>query len=90
MLPSREKFEEWVKDYQMTYDDPTKDDNMLEYVDGLVPHSFHEISKQFDDMSLEIEAHQVGMPIWKVMQLNLFESYYALFIEAYEELTAYD
>jgi len=90
MLPSREKFEEWVKDYLMVNDDHTNDDNILEYVDGLIPHSFYEICKQFDEMSLEIEQYQVGMPIWKIMQINLFESYYAIFIEVYEELTAYD
>ena len=90
MLPSTEKFEEWVKEYLMVNDDHDNTDNMWEYVDGLIPHSFYGIWKQFDEMNLEIEQHQVGMPIWKIMQINLFESYYAIFVEVYEELTAYD
>lgn len=90
MLPSRERFEEWVKEYLMVHDDPTNDDNMLEYVDGLVPDTFYQIWKEFNEMSLEIDESHIGMEIWKVMQINLFESYYAIFIEVYEELTAYD
>ena len=74
----------------MVYDDPTNDDNILEYVDCLIPHSYYEICKQFDEMSLEIDQPHVGMPIWKVMQINLFEHYYYYFVEVYEELTAYD
>ena len=74
----------------MVHDDPTNDDNMLEYVDGLVPDTFYQIWKEFNEMSLEIDESHIGMEIWKVMQINLFESYYAIFIEVYEELTAYD
>tara|TARA_R110002050_G_scaffold288321_1_gene440262 strand:+ start:1695 stop:1970 length:276 start_codon:yes stop_codon:yes gene_type:complete len=85
MLPSREKFVEWVEDYKSTYEDIDSNDNIHEYVEGLVPHSYHEISKQFDDMSLEIVAHHVGMPIWKVMWSNLYEHYYCRFCEVYEE-----
>ena len=84
MLPSNDTFMEYAKDYHTSYDEPN-DDNMFEYVDGIVPHTYFEISEQFNDMHLEIEQHQVGMPIWKVMQINLFEQYYETFKEIYEE-----
>ena len=90
MLPNIETFEEWAKDYQDYCDGEHTDDLLVEYVDGLVPHTYSEISKQFSDMHLEVEQYQVGMPIWKIMQINLFENYYAIFTEVYEELTAYD
>jgi len=90
MLPSREKFEEWVKDYLTCYDDPTNDDNIFEYVDGLVPESYYKIWQEFDEMSLEINESHVGMEIWKIMRMHLFDAYYPIFIEVYEELTAYD
>tara|TARA_R110002020_G_scaffold366792_2_gene578783 strand:- start:867 stop:1154 length:288 start_codon:yes stop_codon:yes gene_type:complete len=84
MLPSNDTFMEYAKDYHTSYDEPN-DDNMFEYVDGIVPHTYFEISEQFNDMHLEIEQYQVGMPIWKVMQINLFEQYYQTFKEIYEE-----
>jgi hypothetical protein len=90
MLPNRETFEEWVKDYLTCYDDHDNPDNLWEYVDSVIPISYHEICKQFDEMSLKTEQYQVGMPIWKIMQINIFEKYYAIFTEVYEELTAYD
>ena len=85
MLPSREKFVEWVEDYKRTYEDIDSNDNIHEYVDNLIPHSFHEISKKFDDMSLEIELNHLGMPIWKVMQIHLYDCYFDRFCEVYEE-----
>lgn len=90
MLPNRETFEEWVKDYLICYDDPTNNNNMVEYVEGLVPDSYYQIWKEFNDMSLEINESHVGMEIWQVMRAHLFDEYYPIFNEVYEELTAYD
>ena len=82
--PSKTYFEEAVADYLEAYEDYDQD-TIHEYVDGIVPDDYHEIWKRFDDMSLEITEAHVGVAIWEVMRAEIYEEYYAEFVEVLDE-----
>ena len=82
--PSTKQFEEWVADYLTSYEDYNQD-TVHEYVDGIVPLTYHEIWQRFDEMSLKITQAHVGLEIWKVMRAEIYDAYYAAFIEVLDE-----
>jgi len=84
VTPSTDEFEEWVADYLTSYDDYNTD-TMHEYVDGIVPISYYGIWERFDEMCLEITQAHVGLEIWKVMRAEIYDEYYAAFVEVLDE-----
>lgn len=82
--PSRQTFENWVKDYLETYEDYDQD-TIHEYVDGIVPITYHGIWQKFDSMNLIITEAHVGLEIWKVMRAEVYDAYYEIFVEELDE-----
>lgn len=82
--PSRTYFEKAVADYLEAYEDYDQD-TIHEYVDGIVPTSYHGIWQRFDEMSLEITEAHVGVAIWEIMRAELYEEYYSEFVDVLDE-----
>jgi len=82
--PCIKMFERWVGDYLTSYEDYNQD-TIHEYVDGIVPITYYGIWEKFDEMSLEITQAHVGLEIWKVMRAEIYDAYYAAFIEVLDE-----
>lgn len=60
------------------------DDNVHEFVDGLVPINYYDIMEEARKLGVyhnEIQAHQVGEPIWKILQYYIYEAYYEEFMD---------
>ena len=82
--PSRQTFENWVKDYLETYEDYDQD-TIHEYVDGIVPITYHGIWQKFDSMNLIITEAHVGLEIWTVMRAEVYDAYCEIFVEELDE-----
>ena len=82
--PSRETFRFWVKDYLETYEDYSQE-AIHEYVDGIVPITYHGIWQKFESMNIKITEAHVGLEIWKVMRAEIYDAYYEIFVEELDE-----
>lgn len=82
--PSRQAFRVWVNDYLETYEDYNQD-TIHEYVDEIVPITYHGIWLKFDSMNLIITEAHVGLEIWKVMRAEIYDAYYEIFVEELDE-----
>lgn len=82
--PNSRDIREWVIDFCNSYEDHSYD-NLTEYVDGIVPYTYFEISSLFNNMGLEITPAHVGLPIWQVMRTEIFYIWEERFREDYEE-----
>ena len=82
--PSRKEMKEWVADYLESYDD-YNDDTIREYIEMQLPNYFGGIVNCFENMQLEITETHLGRPIWAVMKEDIFNEWYAFFIEVMEE-----
>tara|TARA_R100001198_G_C5126999_1_gene147011 strand:+ start:80 stop:367 length:288 start_codon:yes stop_codon:yes gene_type:complete len=82
--PSRTYFEKAVADYLEAYEDYDQD-TIHEYVDGIVPITYHGIWQKFDSMNLIITEAHVGLEIWKVMRAEVYDAYYEIFVEILDE-----
>ena len=82
--PSRTYFEKAVADYLESYEDYNQD-TINEYVDGIVPISYHGIWEKFDSMNVKITEAHVGLEIWKVMRAEVYDVYYGIFVEILDE-----
>lgn len=67
-----------VEEYKENYED---DDGIHEYIDGLVPHYYYDISNAFLNFTAPIEASDVGADIATVMVRHIFDAYYESFME---------
>jgi len=79
---------EEVKEYKQNYDD---DDRIHEYIESLVPQYFGDIYQTYHDnigtpLNIEIEAHHVGLEIWRIMVGHIFEAYLEEFLIAWHEV----
>ena len=82
--PSRQAFRVWVNDYLETYEDYNQD-TIHEYVDEIVPITYHGIWLKLDSMNLIITEAHVGLEIWKVMRAEIYDAYYEIFVEELDE-----
>jgi hypothetical protein len=61
----------------------------FEVVDSYIPIYYNDIAQEAMRLNLygeEIEETMSGWPIYKVLQMLIFNEYYGLFIEEYTEL----
>ena len=70
-----------VKEYKEQYDNEYY---IGEFIDGLVPHSYYEILKVFNDMTYKIQEHQVGLCVWEVMAQCIYNDYYEAFMQYWD------
>ena len=75
-------WKEEVKEYKKQYGD---DGDITEYIDSLLPVYYGDIMRTFNDMTVEIEEHHLGQPIWRVMIECIYNEYYESFMEEWYE-----
>ena len=78
-------WEDMVKEYKKQYDD---EDGIHEFIDGLVPIYYGEIYSVYHEeigtpLGIEIESQHVGLSIWQVMNIDIFNSYWESFHSAW-------
>ena len=76
-----------VKDYLECYEEDNQD-NIHEFIDGLVPTYYWYIleeTRKLEIYTKGIRPHQVGQPIYKILQEYIYEEYFEKFTEAYNE-----
>jgi len=76
-------WEELVKEFGKQYSIHSQD-NIHEYIDGLVPIYYYDIMEESRRLKLyydEIKPHQVGQSIWKILQYGIYEAYWEEFME---------
>ena len=79
---------ELVEDYRKGYDDKS---GITEYVESLLPTYYGTVYDEYhrligSPMSITIQDDHVGMAIWEIMNLELYDEYYELFMDAFSEI----
>ena len=79
------EWEDMVKEYKKQYDD---EDGIHEFIDSLLPIYFGDIYQAYHDeigtpLNIEIENHHVGLEIWQVMNIDIYNSYCESFSSAW-------
>tara|TARA_R100000750_G_scaffold58367_1_gene46033 strand:+ start:50 stop:337 length:288 start_codon:yes stop_codon:yes gene_type:complete len=85
-------FRNYVLDYMKDNDDVFDSDKIHEYVDGLLPLYYGQIYHDYHDLigtplGIEITQDMVGMEVWQVMNMRLFDEYLTLFMEKLHQIT---
>ena len=80
------EMKDYVLDYMKDNDDIFDTDRINEYVDGMLPLYYGEIYNQYHrhlgtPLSIEITQDMVGLAIWEIMNRQLFDEYFTLFID---------
>ena len=66
------------------------EDGISEYIDGILPIYYGDIYQTYHDvigtpLNIEIKPEHVGMPFWHIMNHQIYEEFYSLFMEAWNE-----
>ena len=74
-----------VADYKKGYDD---DSGIPEYVESLLPTYYGTVYDEYhrligSPMGITIQDNHVGMAIWEIMNLEIYDEYYELFMDAW-------
>lgn len=82
---------EYVLDYMKDNDEVFDTDRINEYVDGLLPIYMGAIYHEYHDLigtplGIDITQDMVGMQIWQVMNMQLFDEYFTLFMDKLYEI----
>ena len=80
------EMKDYVLDYMKDNNNIFDTDRINEYVDGLLPLYYSEIYNQYyrhlgTPLSIEITQDMVGLAIWEIMNRQLFDEYFTLFID---------
>ena len=80
------EIKELVQDYMKDNDDIHDTDRIHEYVDGMLPCYFAECYAEYHHyigtpLNIEITQFMVGMQVWQIMNMELFDVYYELFMD---------
>ena len=82
---------DYVLDYMKDNDNIFDTDRINEYVDGLLPLYYSEIYNEYHrhlgtPFSIEITQDMVGLAIWEIMNRQLFDEYFTLFMDKLNEI----
>jgi hypothetical protein len=74
-----------VADYRKQYDDKS---GIPEYVESLLPTYYGTVYDEYhrligSPMGITIQDNHVGMAMWEVMNLEIYDEYYELFMDAW-------
>ena len=75
-----------VEDYKKEYDDES---GVSEYIEHLLPTYYGEVYDEYhrlglgSPMAITIQDDHVGMAIWEIMNLEIYDEYYELFMSAW-------
>ena len=75
-----------VEDYKKEYDDES---GVSEYIQHLLPTYYGEVYDEYhrlglgSPMAITIQDDHVGMAIWEIMNLEIYDEYYELFMSAW-------
>ncbi len=81
-LEVKEIVQAYMNNYVGFIHDP---DNIQEYVDGLLPVYYGDIYNEYHNhigtpLNIEITQDMVGVAFWKIMNMELYDVYYELFM----------
>ena len=68
------------------------EDYIGEYIDSLLPVYYSKIEQAYKEyigvnpVTIEIEAEQVGLQVWQIMNMHLYEEFMQLFMEEWNSL----
>ena len=82
-----------VKQFKKEYNEENYhiiEDGISEYIDGLIPVYYNDIYETYHavigtPLTIKIEDHHVGMALWHIMNHQIYEEFYSLFMEAWYE-----
>ena len=81
---------EYVKDFKESYDG--NEEYIPEYIDSLLPVYYSDIEQAFkiylgtSPVTIEIEARDVGLKVWQVMNMHLYDEFMHIFMEEWNAL----
>lgn len=81
---------ECAKEFKESYNGD--EDYIGEYIDSLLPVYYSDIEQAFKDyigvnpVTIEIEAKDIGLKVWQVMNMHLYEEFTHLFMEEWNSL----
>lgn len=84
---------ELVQDYMKDNDDIHDTDRIHEYVDGLLPCYYSESYTEYHNhigtpFNTEITQDMVGMEFWQIMNMELYDVYYEMFMTEFNKVVA--
>ena len=81
-------WKELVEDYKKEYDDES---GVSEYIEHLLPVYYHHIKDEYErlglgsPMTITVQDDHVGMALWEIMNLAIYDEYYELFMNAWTD-----
>lgn len=82
------KWKDLVEDYKKEYDDES---GVSEYIEHLLPTYYSHVYDEYhrlglgSPMGITIQDDHVGMAIWEIMNLEIYDEYYELFMNAWTD-----
>ena len=76
-----------VEDYKKEYDDES---GVSEYIEHLLPIYYHHIADEYSRLigspeTITIKDDHVGMTVGEIMNLEIYDAYYELFMDAWTD-----
>ena len=76
-----------VEDYKKEYEDES---GVSEYIEHLLPTYYGEVYDEYhrligSPMGITIQDDHVGMAIWEIMNLEIYDEYYELFMNEWNK-----
>ena len=77
---------ELVEDYKKEYDDES---GLSEYINCILPTYYGEVYDEYhrlglgSPMGITVRDDHVGMAMWEIMNLEIYDEYYELFMNAW-------
>ena len=81
---------ECAKDFKESYNG--NEDYIGEYIDSLLPVYYSDIEQTFKDyiglnpVMIEIEAKDIGLKVWQVLNMHLYDEFMHLFMKEWNAL----
>lgn len=81
---------ECAKDFKEAYEG--NENYIGEYVDSLLPVYYSDIEQTYKEyvgvstVTIEIEAAQIGLKVWQIMNMHLYDEFMHLFMEEWNAL----
>lgn len=81
---------ECAKDFKEAYEG--NEDYIGEYIDSLLPDYYSDIEQTYKEyigvspVTIEIEASDVGLQVWQLMNRHLYDEFMQLFMEEWNSL----